>query len=371
MRIGPAWVAIVTLPGTMIGSVSVAWSGTVWPLCPTMMMRVPRDGEAADDLQRAGDGAEAAARRGDAPDDAAARRGRVVAVHRIDVVGVAAAGRAAGAAVVHAAVDRPEARAVGVDAAVAGRAAGRCSRSRRCWRRRGRSRCRRRSRTARSAAGRRRVADGRRAVGRVGLALRVGRARTAVFAFCAPQMSAGGRAGAVAAGAVAVADAGRSPGSRCGRRRRRGRPRTAASVEQPPQVLGGRDAAELTGRAVRARAVAVAGDAAARDADRGRRRTTDRRCRRRRCRRRGRCASAASQISAAGAVGRHAALTGDAHVADAEVLRAVRGDAGGVGRCTRTHESVAVLQIWPPPQSEVDRHMPDTQPPFMQRWLVP
>jgi len=32
-----------------------------------------------------------------------------------------------------------------------------------------------------------------------------------------------------------------------------------------------------------------------------------------------------------------------------------------------THESVAVLQIWPPPQSVVDRHIPETHPPLTHR----
>ena len=36
-----------------------------------------------------------------------------------------------------------------------------------------------------------------------------------------------------------------------------------------------------------------------------------------------------------------------------------------------THESVDVLQICPPPQSAVDRHIPETQPPFTHRWFVP
>ena len=88
-RIGPFCVAMVTFAGTMIGSVSVASSGTVWPLCPTMMICVPGTREAADHLQRVRHRAEAAARVRDAADHAAAGRGRVVAVHRIDVVLVA------------------------------------------------------------------------------------------------------------------------------------------------------------------------------------------------------------------------------------------------------------------------------------------
>ena len=37
----PECVAIVTFAGTMIGSVSVGSSDTVWPFCPTMMICVP------------------------------------------------------------------------------------------------------------------------------------------------------------------------------------------------------------------------------------------------------------------------------------------------------------------------------------------
>src|SRR4029079_6332417 len=41
IRIGPACVVTVTFDGTMIGSASVAASGTVCPPCPTMMICVP------------------------------------------------------------------------------------------------------------------------------------------------------------------------------------------------------------------------------------------------------------------------------------------------------------------------------------------
>src|SRR4029079_7037336 len=105
-----------------------------------------------------------------------------------------------------------------------------------------------------------------------------------------------------------------------------------------------RDAAQLSGRAVAARPVAVARRAAAVDADR--RRTVG-------------GIDAAGGVAAAGvagarrpvadlpagAVGRHAALARDADVVDAEVLRSVRGDARGVAAARLTHAGPRVADL--------------------------
>src|SRR6266498_682477 len=115
----------------------------------------------------------------------------------------------------------------------------------------------------------RRVADRRRSVGRVGLALRVGRARAARVGVLRAAYVAAERARAVAARAMAVAglaDALEADVARAVLRIGR-----ALRVARAPAArVRRRDSAELAGGAIAARPVAVARDASAREANGGR-----------------------------------------------------------------------------------------------------
>ncbi len=268
---------------------------------------------------------------GDAARDAAAGGGDVVAARCGStkyLLPVAAS--QPGAAVVHAAVDRAERRvggAVGVDAAVARRAdaaaaevAGVGARRRRCTL----------QPEVTHGAGRgharRRVADRCRAVAGIGLALRVGRARAAGVGVDAPHSLPGLGAGAIGAGAVAVAGlADPLVADVAGAVDRIGGALGVGGAAAAVVGLG--DGAELAGRAVGRRPVAVAGDAAPRHADgRGAVRGID--AAGGVAAARGAAARGADVV--AGAVRRDPALARDAEPGDAEVRpgRARRGSSG-------------------------------------------